>query len=329
VSELVVGALDDLAALRATAGTARVVTYEWEGVPAGPVRALVAAGHVVHPHPDALETAQDRLSEKTTFRSLGIPVARFAPVDSETDLVDAFERLGAPAILKTRRGGYDGKGQAAIDTSGDVRPAWAELGPGAPLILEARVPFDRELSVLAVRSVDGDVRTWPLVENEHRGGILRVSRAPAPDVGAGLQATADSYVRALLEHFDYVGVLTLELFQTGTDLIANEMAPRVHNSGHWTIEGARTSQFANHVRAVLGWPLGATEAVGAAAMVNCIGGVPDPAVVLAVPGAVLHRYGKEPRYGRKVGHVTVVADDPAELEERLTALRAVLPADVG
>ena len=329
VSDLTVGALDDLTALRATAGTARVVTYEWEGVPAGPVRALVADGYVVHPHPDALEASQDRLTEKTTFRSLGIPVAAFAPVDSVADLGDAIARIGAPAILKTRRGGYDGKGQAVIATDADTDTAWSELGPGAPLILEARVPFDRELSILAARGVDGDVRTWPLVENEHRGGILRVSRAPAPGVTDALQATADGYVRALLEHFDYVGVLTLELFQVGDDLLVNEMAPRVHNSGHWTIEGARTSQFANHVRAVLGWPLGDTAAVGASAMVNCIGVLPEPETVLVVPGAVLHRYGKAPRPGRKVAHVTVVADDAAELERRLATLLDLLPADIG
>ncbi len=329
VSDLTVGALDDPTALRTTAADARVVTYEWEGVPADPVRALVADGWVVHPHPDALEVSQDRLTEKTTFRELGIPVAEFAAVDSPAGLDHAVDRVGTPAILKTRRGGYDGKGQAVLATAADAGGAWTELGPGAPLILESRVPFDRELSILAARAVDGDVRTWPLVENEHRGGILRVSRAPAPGVTAALQATADTYVRALLERFDYVGVLALELFQVGDDLLANEMAPRVHNSGHWTIEGSRTSQFANHVRAVLGWPLGDTDAVGAAAMVNCIGVLPDPAAVLAVPGAVLHRYGKEPRPGRKVGHVTVVADDPAGLDRRLRTLRALLPPDQG
>jgi len=329
VSTLTVGALDDLAALRKATAGADVVTYEWEGVPAGPVRALVAEGHAVHPSPDALEVSQDRVDEKTTFRALDIPVAEFEAVDDRTGLDRALERIGRPAILKTRRGGYDGKGQAVITTTADAERAWGELAAGAPLILEAMVPFDRELSILAARAVDGEVRTWPLVENDHRDGILRVSRAPAAGVDAQLQALADAYVRAVLERFDYVGVLTVELFQCGDNLLANEMAPRVHNSGHWTIEGSRTSQFENHVRAVMGWPLGDTASVGPAAMVNCIGVLPEPAAVLAVPGASLHRYGKAPRPGRKVGHVTVVAGSPAELDRRLTALRTVLPADIG
>jgi 5-(carboxyamino)imidazole ribonucleotide synthase len=327
VSDLTVGELGDPTALRAAIAGAPVVTYEWEGVPAGPLRDLVQAGHVIHPSVDALEVSQDRLAEKTTFRELGIPVADFAPVDDAAALGAALERVGAPAILKTRRGGYDGKGQAPIDEPSEGPAAVAALAGGGPLILERRVPFRRELSIIAVRAADGDVRTWPLVANEHRAGILRTSHAPASDVDATLQAVADGYVRAVLERFDYVGVLTLELFQVGDDLLVNEMAPRVHNSGHWTIEGARTSQFENHVRAVLGWPLGATDAPEPSVMINCIGALPDPAAVLAVPGAHLHRYAKAPRPGRKVGHVTVTAADEHTLAERVRAVRAVLPAD--
>ena len=328
VSALTVGALDDLDALRTTVEGADVVTYEWEGVPAGPLRTLAADGCVVRPSVDALEVSQDRVEEKTTFRSLGIPVADFAPVADPTELVAAVAEVGTPAILKTRRGGYDGKGQARVDEPGDAPDAFAELAGGGALVLERRIAFDRELSIIAVRGTDGSVRTWPLVENEHRDGILRTSDAPAV-VDPDLQATADAQVRAVLEHFDYVGVLTLELFQVGDRLLANEMAPRVHNSGHWTIEGSTTSQFENHVRAVLGWPLGPTDAPTPSVMINCIGALPDPVAILAIPGAHLHRYGKSIRPGRKVGHVTVTAPDATEAARRVAAVRAVLPPDVG
>ena len=329
VSTLRVGALDDPGALRATSEGADVVTFEWEGVPAGPLRTLLAHGSVVRPAVDALEVSQDRVAEKTTFRRLGIPVADFAPVDDPTELEAALAVTGTPAILKTRRGGYDGKGQALILEPGDAPTAAEALRDDGGLVLERRIAFDRELSIIAVRGVDGEVRTWPLIENEHRSGILRTSHAPAVGVDNALQSTADSHVRAVLEHFDYVGVLTLELFQAGATLLVNEMAPRVHNSGHWTIEGARTSQFENHVRAVLGWPLGPTDAPSPSVMINCIGALPDPVAVLAVPGAHLHRYGKSLRPGRKVAHVTVVAPDAGELGRRVDAVRAVLPADVG
>jgi 5-(carboxyamino)imidazole ribonucleotide synthase len=321
---LVVGALDDEAALLETAERAEVVTYEWEGVPAGAARLLESRGHAVHPSTLALEVSQDRLVEKSTFRELGIPVAEFANVESPDDLATAAARIGFPAVLKTRRGGYDGKGQTVLHRGSDVEPAFRELADGRPLILEAMVPFDRELSVLAVRGADGEVRAWPLAENRHADGILRLSRAPAPGLAATVQETATRYARAVLGHFAYVGVLAIELFQVGETLLANEMAPRVHNSGHWTIEGAVTSQFENHLRAVLGWPLGSTEARGVSAMVNLIGGLPDPAAVLAVDGAHLHHYAKAPRPGRKVGHVTVSADTPDELDTRLARLHSAL-----
>jgi 5-(carboxyamino)imidazole ribonucleotide synthase len=285
VGELVVGAYDDPAALDRLVSGADVVTYEFENVP---VEAARRAGAV--PAAAALEAAQDRLAEKRLFRRLGIPTA---PIDDE---VTTF-----PALLKTRRLGYDGKGQRLVET----RPGF---DPGH--VLEGLVPFDRELSLLAVRGRDGDTRFWPLVENVHEGGILRLSRAPA--AGAP-QALAEGYATRLLDELGYVGVLALELFDVGGELVANELAPRVHNTGHWTIEGATTSQFENHLRAVLGLPLGATDALAPAAMVNLIGRVPPLEELLRVPGARVHLYGKEPRPGRKLGHVTVLGATDARV----------------
>ena len=329
VSVLTVGQLDDLAAITAAASGSEIVTYEWEGVPADTTRALERDGWIVRPPTAALEISQDRIAEKSLFASLGIPVAPHAAVNTREELDAAIQTVGTPAILKTCQGGYDGKGQATIDAAADADAAWTALGPAGDLVLEGRVPFDRELSIIAVRGTDGDVRTWPLVENHHRDGILRTSCAPAPKVTDHLQSTADGYARAILDHFDYVGVLTVELFHVGDQLVANEMAPRVHNSGHWTIEGAVTSQFENHVRAVLGWPLGETTAIGQSAMVNCIGALPEPTTILGLPGVHLHRYGKALRAGRKVGHVTVTAPDRTTLHQRLEALRRLLPDDLG
>ena len=260
----------------------------------------LASRVAVQPPPRALEVAQDRLSEKRLFEQLGIETTGFLAIDSQQDL-DAADR---PGVLKTRRLGYDGKGQRVLNGAGDAAGAFDELG-GVPLLLEDIVPFDRELSAIAVRGRDGEVRCYPLVENHHAEGILRITHAPAPDLTPELQALGERYVTAVLEQLEYVGVLAVELFQVGARLLANEMAPRVHNSGHWTIEGAQTSQFENHMRAVCGLPLGDVSARGESTMVNLIGGVPDAAAVLAVEGAHLHLYGKAPRPGRKVGHVTV------------------------
>jgi 5-(carboxyamino)imidazole ribonucleotide synthase len=324
---LVVAPLGDADALTEVARGADVVTYEWEGVP-GPAAARLAEQTPVYPPVRALTVAQDRLHEKELFRKLDIGVPGFVAVDAREDLDRAVRELGLPAVLKTRVGGYDGKGQALLRDPSDVDAAWRALGD-KPLILEAFVPFDRELSVLGVRGGDGSTVCWPLVENRHERGILRRSIAPAPGVDAALQDQAEGAIGRLLDELDYRGVLALELFQVRDRLLANEMAPRVHNSGHWTIEGAVTSQFENHVRAVLGWPLGSTAPRGVSAMVNCIGALPDPRRVLAVEGAHLHRYGKSTRTGRKVGHVTVVAPDRGELDRRLAALDAVLPPDDG
>jgi len=312
VGDFVVGSLDDVVAARAVAAGADVVTYEWEGVPAATARELEALAPV-HPSPRALDVAQDRLVEKRALNALGVATAPFRAVDGSADLATAADELGLPAILKTRRGGYDGKGQILLRERGDIDGTWERIG-AVPCILEGFVPFNRELSILAVRSRDGDVKCWPAVENVHRDGILRSTRAPAPGLDAALQSRAEATIRPLLDDLAYVGVCCVELFDAGGDLLANEIAPRVHNSGHWTIEGAQTSQFENHVRAVLGAPLGATSARGVSAMANCIGAMPDRDTILRIPGAHLHDYGKAPRAGRKLGHVTVTASEPAELD---------------
>ena len=327
VGFLVVGALGDETALAQVSEGAAVVTYEWEGVPASGARFVAATGKAVLPPPVALDVTQDRLREKELCRRLGIGTPEFAVVDDRADLEHAAKDVGLPAVLKTRRGGYDGKGQAALREQHDLERAWSELG-GVPLVLESLVPFDRELSVLAVRGRDGATACWPLVENHHDGGILRRSYAPAPALTEQLQGAAERLAGKLLDELEYVGVLAVELFDVHGELLVNELAPRVHNSGHWSIEGAETSQFENHLRAILGWPLGSTAAIGVNAMVNCIGAMPDPAAVLAIPGAHLHDYAKAPRPGRKVGHVTVTAPDAGELRARVARLAGLPGVDV-
>jgi 5-(carboxyamino)imidazole ribonucleotide synthase len=321
VGELLVSEYTDAAALTQLAA-ARVVTFEFENVPVAAVKALEAQAQVF-PGSRALEVAQDRLNEKTCFRSLGIATPAFEAVSSWAELVAALARVGLPAVLKTRRFGYDGKGQAVLRSEADAKAAFERLGE-APLILEGFVPFERELSIIAVRSRAGDVACYPLVQNHHEAGILRKTIAPAPDVSEELQRAASQHVEKLLAHLDYVGVLALELFQVGERLIANEIAPRVHNTGHWTIEGARTSQFENHLRAILGLPLGATDALSPCAMLNLIGDAPDASAVLAVPDAHLHWYGKAPRKGRKVGHITVRAPDVETLATRVAELERII-----
>jgi 5-(carboxyamino)imidazole ribonucleotide synthase len=316
---LVVGALGDESALAHVIEGTVVVTYEWEGVPADGARFVASTGTPVLPPPVALDVAQDRVREKELCRRLGIGTPEFAAVEDRSDLERAVKELGLPAVLKTRRGGYDGKGQAALHEPGDVERSWSQLG-GVPLVIESHMPFDRELSVLAVRGRDGATACWPLVENHHEGGILRRSLAPAPGATGRLQARAERLVGQLLDELEYVGVLAVELFDVHGELLVNELAPRVHNSGHWTIEGATTSQFENHLRAILGWPLGSTTAVGVNAMVNCVGALPDPSAVLAIPGAHLHDYAKAPRPGRKVGHVTITAAHADELQARVARL---------
>ena len=315
---MVVGDYTDAAALAEFASRVDVATFDFENVPAASAGWL-SERVPVFPAPRALAVAQDRLAEKTLFGDLGIPVPPFADVDSREALDTAVAHIGTPCILKTRRLGYDGKGQFRIRAQADVEAAWQALGGQAGsvgLILEGFIDFDRELSVVAVRGRDGALRTWPLTENWHVDGVLSASLAPASASGE-LHALASGYARALAEALDYVGVFALELFCKGETLLANELAPRVHNSGHWTIEGAETSQFQNHLRAVLGLPLGDTRPVGITCMLNWIGAMPDAGPVLREAGGHWHDYGKAPRNGRKVGHATLRADAPAELAEAL------------
>jgi 5-(carboxyamino)imidazole ribonucleotide synthase len=309
------GDYDDPAQLAQLAERSDVVTYEFENVPAD-VAHFLATHTVVHPSPNALAVAQDRLVEKKYFNSIGIPTPAYAAIDSLADLTAAMESIGWPAIVKSRRLGYDGKGQTFVRTPDDLQKAWNAL-EDAPAIVEAFVPFDREVSIIAARNPQGEIVFYPLSENLHKGGILRVSECREGD---SMQQQAEDYATRLLEGLDYVGVLALELFQVNGQLLANEFAPRVHNSGHWTIEGAETSQFENHLRAILSLPLGSTKPVGHAAMVNFIGGLPEVSTVLSINHVHLHLYDKAPRKGRKVAHATLRGESREQLSDRLKAL---------
>jgi 5-(carboxyamino)imidazole ribonucleotide synthase len=322
---LLVGDYRDEAALAEFASKIDVATFDFENVPAESAEWL-AERVPVFPNPRALAVAQDRMVEKTLFRRLGIPVGEFAAVAARSELEAEVARMGGACILKTRRLGYDGKGQFRIKTPADVAAAWEALGAQAQtvgLIVEAFIPFERELSVVAVRGRDGEFRTWPLTENWHVDGVLSASLAPAT-VDATLAKTAYEYAKKLAESLDYVGVFALELFYRDGQLLANEMAPRVHNSGHWTIEGAETSQFQNHLRAVLGLPLGSTQTLGHACMLNWIGQMPASTAMLSESGGHWHDYGKQPRAGRKVGHATLRADVPVDLANALQRIGAAL-----
>jgi len=322
LGELTVASWNDRAALDAFANTVDLVTYEFENVPVAAAERL-AAHLPVFPPPRALDVAQDRLKEKNLFRDLDIGTAEFATVDTREDLDRAVGAIGLPSVLKTRTQGYDGKGQRVLRRRDDLDPAFAAIG-GRPLLLEGFVPFERELSILAARSRTGETAFWPLVENVHRDGMLRLSLAPAIGAEGALADQAAAMAARMLDALDYVGVLAIELFQHEGRLLANEMAPRVHNSGHWTIEGATTSQFENHLRAILGLPLGATGAIGVSAMVNLIGQTPDPAALLGIDGAHLHLYGKPARPGRKLGHVTLVEPERAALESALARVATLV-----
>lgn len=310
VGPVVQASFDDRVALTVLADKCDVVTYEFENVP---VDALADIADLVPIYPplDALRHAQDRLAEKRLFETLDIPIPAYRTIDSAADLDAAASSIGLPLVIKTRRFGYDGKGQFMLERQEQIDTVWQELG-GSPLIAEQWVPFDYEVSAIGVRGTGGEVATYSLTRNEHVGGILRVSRAPVDN--PALTEQANAHMQKLLEHLDYVGVLALELFVANDALLANEFAPRVHNSGHWTIEGAETSQFSNHVLAVAGERPGSTANRGHAAMINLIGDIPDAARRLTT--GALHDYGKTPRPGRKLGHITVVADS-AEQCDRL------------
>jgi len=299
----------DLHAIHAMASEIDVATFDFENVPADSARSL-ASVRAFHPCVNALEDCQDRLLEKRLLRSLAIPVAEFQPVSSRTGLLDAVEKLGLPAVLKTRRLGYDGKGQVLLNQHEDLEPAWQALGQ-FDLILETFVPFAAECSLIAVRNELGEVRFWPLTKNVHANGVLLLSRPGV--LGADLQAQAEETAGKLLMHWDYVGVLAVEFFILEGCLLVNEMAPRVHNSGHWTLDASVTSQFENHLRAICGMPLGDTAMTDHALMFNWISEMPDMRQLLLEQGLHWHDYGKGPRQGRKLGHATLVARTESDL----------------
>jgi len=330
LGELVTGAFDDPASIDRFADGVDLVTFEFENVPAATVR-RIAERVPIAPNHASLATAQDRVLEKRFFESCGVPVEPWAEVADDASLTAALDRVGLPGILKTRRLGYDGKGQRPVRERSEAPSAFDALGR-APCIYESLVPFTRELSVVAVRGADGSCATWPISENVHRRGILHSTVAPA-DVDATTAAALDAHARRMLEQLDYVGVLTIEFFDLGgpgVRLAANEMAPRVHNSGHWTIDGAVTSQFENHLRAITGLPLGSTAALGHAVMLNLVGEIPPTALMAADPALKIHLYGKAPRPGRKLGHVTTVSRTAEEARARLRELEArFVPASTG
>lgn len=307
-----------------------VYTLEFENTPLAQAQ-YIEQHATLYPPAKALFIAQDRLNEKNLFNELGIDTVPFMAVASRDELDKAVAQMGVPMVLKTSRGGYDGKGQFVIKTTDDVDSAWAELGEAtaiAPLIAEGFINFEREVSIIAVRGVDGEIRYYDLVQNTHHQGILAKTVAPADDV-AHLTAQAQSYIKKLLEHLNYVGVLTLELFVTNQGLLANEIAPRVHNSGHWSIEGAVCSQFENHMRAVAGLPLGDTSIVKPSVMLNVIGEYPDPKAILALDGVHLHLYDKAERVGRKIAHITVMPSDSSQLDKTVNDVIKLLPNKLG
>jgi len=306
---------DDIVSLRRFADGLDVATYEFECVPT-PTAAFVNGNGRLFPSPLALGVTQDRLVEKQFIRRLGLHTAAFAAVDDGDHLASVLESVGLPAVMKRRRHGYDGRGQMVVRTAAEAEHAWVALGR-QPVVVEGFVPFDRELSLVIVRGRSGETRAYPLVENHHRDGVLHWSLAPAPAVPAARQAEAELAAGCILNALDYTGVLTVEFFEHRGRLLVNEIAPRVHNSGHWTIEGAETSQFENHLRAILGLPLGSTAAIGCSILHNIIGALPDTATILAQPRTYLHVYGKAPRPGRKLGHVTTRVAEARDIGSRL------------
>ncbi|MDA1008687.1 MAG: 5-(carboxyamino)imidazole ribonucleotide synthase [Planctomycetota bacterium] len=319
--ELICADYDDADGLDRLIADTAYATFEFENIPASTANRL-AERVSFSPSSRSLATCQDRILEKHLFRECGVGVQPFAAVSSDGDIATALDRVGVPGILKTRRDGYDGNGQQRVHQPNELAAAWKSLGR-VPCIYEALVPFDREVSLVAVRSRTASgtqFATYPLCENIHEHGILSVTRARANDP---LWSAACTHVEAIMNHLDHVGVLAVEFFVCDGALIANEMAPRVHNSGHWTMDGAVTSQFENHLRALVSWPLGSTALVGSSAMVNLIGSIPETTELLAVPGARLHLYGKSARPGRKIGHVNVVAQNDEACERAIATLLAI------
>lgn len=309
--------------LKAFLADTDVVTYEFEHLP------LHLTQHIeeqatLHPPSESIRICQNRSEEKALFTKLGIPTPEYRIINSLEELQKAVAELGCPVVTKTTTEGYDGKGQFVIKQAEQCNEAWETIGD-RELIVEAFVNFSRELSIIAVRSDNDDMTVYPLAENDHHEGILRYSTAPAPSLDKEVVDQAKLYIKELMHEMGHVGVLTLELFETDNGLVANEMAPRVHNSGHWSIEGTRCSQFENHLRAICGMPLGCTEATSPTCMINIIGEKGDTNAILELPYAHLHLYGKEERKGRKLGHVTVQADSYEELAWRVKNVMQFLP----
>lgn len=317
--ELILADYDDQAALKQLAERADVITFEFESVPAEAVEFL-SQYKPARPGAQALAVARDRWNEKSLFADLGIPLPKLGLVDSQEDLEKAVASVGLPAVLKTRTLGYDGKGQKVLRSQDDVAGTFSELGE-VPMILEGFVDFDYEVSAVVVRDTQGRCRFYPLALNEHRQGILHQSSALKDHP---LQAKAEAYSQKVLEKLEYVGVMAFEFFVKGDELIANEIAPRVHNSGHWSIEGALCSQFENHVRAICDLPVGSCDAPNYVAMINLIGALPDKSAVCAIAGTSYHDYGKAPKPGRKVGHITIVQGDKASYEAALAQVDALV-----
>ena len=322
VGPVVVGEIDDAVRIAELARQVDIVTFDIENVPVDTLREG-AGDAIIQPQPEALSIAQDRLNEKQLFERLGIPTTSYMPISSREDLERVADTVGWPIVLKARRLGYDGRGQRLVRSAAELEAAWHELG-SVPSLAEGWVDFERELSLIAVRGSDGATAFYPLAENVHVDGMLHTTTAPYDD--ERLQSRAENYLTMLLEQLGYCGVLTVEFFEAGGELIANEIAPRVHNSGHWTIEGAQTSQFENHMRAIVGLPLGSTAPTGYSFMLNLIGELPDRERLLRIAGLHLHDYGKTPRPKRKIGHCTLVAEtqqDRAKLTDELLAAAAI------
>ncbi len=314
VAPILLGNLEDASKLKKLAALSDVITFDWENISAAALEPL-AKITAIRPSAAALEVSQDRLLEKALLKRLKIPVTAHARVDNKEDLMRAVNDIGLPGVLKTRRLGYDGKGQRVIRHSNEIASAWCELGSQA-LIYEKFQVFSREVSLVAARSSSGEQVFYPLAANTHADGILRYSVAPYPN--PALELAAKTYMKRVMKALDYVGILTIEFFVVKGKLVANEMAPRVHNSGHWTIEGCVTSQFENHLRAICGLPLGSTRPLGYAAMVNFLGQMPDRERLLTIEGLAFHDYGKSPKPYRKLGHCTILSKNKNRLNQALT-----------
>lgn len=322
--ELVLAGYDDVQGVQKLAAQADAVTFEFENVPPETV-AMLAETRPAYPPAEALRTARDRWFEKSMFQELGIATPKLALVDDQESLEAGSEKVGFPSVLKTRTMGYDGKGQKVLRSRADVAGTFEELG-SVPMILEGFVDFEFEVSCIGVRNAEGQCVFYPLVKNEHRQGILYRSE-PIQDVH--LQAQAEQAVKAVMDRLNYVGTMAFEFFVRDDALIANEIAPRVHNSGHWTIEGSCCSQFENHVRAVMGMPLGSTESTRPVVMFNVIGKRPDVTALMKIHGVHWHDYTKSERAGRKIAHITVTAPDATQLEIRANEVAQLLENDLG